>query len=196
MKFMSSNALKIAQYRKWLPRIKFAKGPDLQEISSYPEAVAIYKSLMSGPGTMIDDTSLYVYARPDLKPEEIRWNEEELFRATDLDNTPVRAEVWLAVNDGSFITTYCGSTHGVWKQPLVIPDDCADFDIGMIPDVDPATSIYPADGQTLYQLLKRNTEYGDSFSPRYRACMNYKGGMQSTRISVDSLEEWTGPWQK
>lgn len=189
MKFMSSNALKRAQYGRWLTGIEFEAGPDLNEISSYPEAVAIYKSFLSGPNTMIDDTSLYIFARPDLKPEEIRWNEEALFSAKDLDGTPVRAEVWLATNDGVNITTYQGSTTGVWRKPSVIPDDCADFDIGFVPDTLSNTD-------TLYDLLKLKTDYGDQFSPRYRACKAFELSMYETIISVKEIREWKGPWQK
>lgn len=189
MKFMSSNKLKIDQYRRWLcGNVDFAAGPDLKEISSYPEAVAIYKSLMSGPDTMIDDTSLYVFARPDLRPEEIRWNEKELFEATNLDGTAVRSEVWLAVNDGKCITTYRGFTNGVWKKPDVIPDDCSDFDIGFVPTHSP-------DDQTLYSLLKPRTRYGDSFSSRNRACQNYIKRNPSVTINIDDIPDWLGEWQ-
>lgn len=189
MKFISSNALKRAQYSRWLSDITFEAGPDLKEISSYPEAVAIYKSFQSGPGTMIDDTSLYVFARPDLKPEEIRWNEEALFTAEDLDGTPVRAEVWLATNDGINITTYQGTTTGIWRKPSVIPDDCGDFDIGLIPDSLGNT-------ETLYELLKQKTTHGDGFSPRFRACKALEIGMYDTIIKVKDIREWKGPWQK
>ena len=190
MKFMSSNKLKIDQYRRWLcGNVDFAAGPDLKEISSYPEAVAIYKSLMSGPDTMIDDTSLYVFARPDLRPEEIRWNEQELFEATNLDGTTIRSEVWLGVNDGQYITTYRGFTNGVWKKPDVIPDDCSDFDIGFIPYDE-------KDNLTLYSLLKTRTPYGDSFSSRFRACQNYIKGNTSLVIKIDDIPDWTGKWQK
>lgn len=191
MKFMSSNALKRAQYTRWLKGITFEAGPDLREISSYPEAVAIYKSLMSGPGTMIDDTSLYVLARPELKPEEIRWNEEALFAADDLDGTPVRAEVWLAVNDGVTITTYQGTTDGRWLKPSVIPEDCADFDIGLVPG-----DLHNTEGLTLYELLKQKSDFGDKFSPRYRACAALEMDMYSTIIQIKDLKEWQGAWQK
>lgn len=190
MQFLSSNALKRAQYSRWIQDIAFTEGPDLQEISCYPEAVGIYKSLMAGANTLIDDTSLYIFSRPDLKPEEIRWNEEELFFDTSLAFTPVRAEVWLVENNGTHITTYCGSTSGVWLTPEVIPEDCKDFDIGLIPDHQQSA------GKTLYEFLKENTQYGDSFSPRFRACSAYNLGDYSTRIAIKDIKPWTGAWQK
>lgn len=179
--FLSSNKRKISQYQQWLPGTHFASGPDLREIDSYPEAVAIYKSLDSGPNTIIDDTSLYILARPDLQPQNIRWNEEELFSSDDLDGTPVRAEVWLAVNDGEFITTYRGEVNGLWKKPSIIPVG-SDFDIG-----------FTVNGVTMEEWINKGIS---CYSARFRACENLLSDNYSTRIEINMIKPWTGKWQK
>jgi inosine/xanthosine triphosphate pyrophosphatase family protein len=56
----TSNALKLAEFRRFGLSIDARSGADLAEVEGTPEEVVQYKALAAGPGILVEDTSLDV----------------------------------------------------------------------------------------------------------------------------------------
>jgi inosine/xanthosine triphosphate pyrophosphatase family protein len=180
----TSNARKLAEFRRFGLNLNAQPGEDLPEVQGTPEQVAIYKALAAGEGVLVEDTSLDVEGF-DIGVN-IRWLMETLasgLRRDVADGIGPRA-VW-RVSMAYFREGVMNlSTAEITGHMLVQPrGEGFSFDRFFVPD---------GHALTLAELDQLGLK--DGVSARKRAVEQLLNGQGVTRPVAD-IPEWTGAYQ-
>ena len=178
-RLVSSNANKLAEYRALGLPLELAPGVDLPEVDGSPEQVVLHKSKAAGPGTVIEDTVLWIGGAPVV---DVRWRLEEL---AALEGARVTFVVNLALNDGAHVMVWSGRVDGHLRSPESMPADAFGFDPFLIPD--------GAGGLSLHDLVLCGRK--ELFSARARAAYALLHEDAELMTALADIVEWTGGWQ-
>ena len=179
IKLYSSNEKKLQEYRDMGIPIEILKGVDLPEVNGTPEEVIVYKSMMAGPNSLVEDSILLIEGEPVI---DIKW------KIADLVNTADKhAEflVNLAVNDGVDIFLWKGVVVGKLISPDVLPKEYFGFDPFFVPE--------NSNDQSLHAL--RHIGKKEDFSPRVLALKSFLSEKPYFCEKIQNIPEWTGDWQ-
>jgi len=177
---VSSNENKLIEFNRYgLTDIAIEKGADLKEVAASEETVTIYKALAAGTGRIVEDTSLIVESAEI--GSNVRWLMDTI---KDYANAEAIWQVYLAVNDGTFIHLYAGRIRGRIIKGFVEPDAFG-FDGLFAP--------YSASGYTLHELEKMGLK--DTYSARKKAVDNLLAANPLQSILIKDIPAWTGSYQ-
>lgn len=177
MKLLTSNQDKIREYNRFGLTLQGEGGPDLPEVLGTDHQVILYKSLMSAPNTVVEDTSLVIDGLD--VGVNVRWLMDDLLKNPQVRNA--KWIVWLGHNTGEEIHTYRGEISGT-----IGPTRGKGFGFDPI--------FYPnGSGKSLAELDKIGDK--DHFSARREAAMAFLNGNSFSRDNISSIPEWKGEWQ-
>lgn len=178
MFLISSNAKKLAEFRRFGLDLTLKSGEDLPEISGTPDEVALYKAKMAGVNAVVEDTILIVDGSPWI---EIKWEQDAL---KDHVGKPVDWIVTLAHHQGESIALYRGVVSGVLTCPENLLPDSFGFDPFIIPN---------GFSMSLDELERQGRK--DEVSARRRAVEHLLQQQPYLKVKTESLSEWEGSWQ-
>lgn len=166
-KLITSNENKLEEFKKIGFDFIIEKGKDLKEIDcDNPINVILHKSIDSGKGFIVEDTSLEIEGLNF--GTNIRWMLNDL---KFLENKKAEWIVLLGVNDGKYIHIYKGSIEGTIINVENIPTDNFGFDCYFVPK---------NETKSLYELKKTSND----FSARKNALLNFKNDICIKRILI------------
>ena len=152
---------------------------DLPEVEAGPMDVALQKSRVAGPLTLVEDTSLDVEGAS--VGVNVRWL---LDSVASLEGRPATWRVLLAANDGRRVRVSEGAVHG----RIVRPSGPGGFGF------DPVFAPDGSGGMTLADLEGCGRK--DSVSARALAVRALVTGAPPVAdVPLDGIPEWTGQWQ-
>ena len=170
---MSSNKDKLKEFKQFIPNIEMKKGPDLKEVDGTKKEVALYKSLMSGENTIIEDTILMIN---DEEVVDIKWKVKSLKKNVDASWITT-----LAVNKDGVIYLYEGCVNG-----KIIPEKFTEDSFGFDSVFQPKNS-----DMTLHELKDKK----ESYSARKIAIEKLKNNNFYFKEIVKNIPTWEGKWQ-
>lgn len=170
---MSSNKDKLKEFQQFIPDIKMKKGPDLKEVDGTKEEVALYKSLISGEGTVVEDTILLI---DNKEVVDIKWKIKSL-----KERVSASWITTLAVNQDGFIYLYEGCINGE-----IVPEKFTEDSFGFDSVFKPENS-----DMTLHDLKDKK----ENFSARKLAIEKLKNNDFYFKKAVKDIPKWNGDWQ-
>ena len=178
MKLLSSNENKIKEFKRILGKsLEIGKGKDLPEVLGNMDEVILYKSLLSGKDTIVEDTILKI---DGVEVVDIRYNQED-----KLKNAKVATWiVSLGYNDGENIYIYRGTINGIIVENIN-NTPCFGFDGNFLPD---------GSDITLAELEIKGNK--DKFSARVISLKNLLNKKYLSKTNIKDIEKWTGKYQK
>lgn len=180
-RLMTGNPKKLAELlRLGLDASMGEPSPDLPEVLSDPVTVAVRKSLLCGPGTVVEDTSLDVDGAD--VGVEVKWLMDNL---SSLSGRRAVFRVILAMNDGDTVSVFEGRQEGRLDGSRPSSVGAFGFDPCFVPD--------GSGGRTLLELEKSGMK--DLFSARARAVEAFNAREPLSRVKTSDIPEWTGEWQ-
>ncbi len=169
---VSSNKNKLKEFKEFIPYLNSKEGVDLPEVDSDYITVAKYKALSVSPGSIIDDSILFVNG---VEVVDIKWKKHTLKEGDEA--------TWittLGYNNGTHILLYKGVTDGYITRLHEDPDAFSFSDV-FVP---------LGETKTLHQLNNK------TYNARYRAIQDFEMHKHTIRYEISNIKPWTGDFQK
>lgn len=181
LKLVTSNENKLNEYNSFsnTGKLQILKGKDLPEVESPdPLTVILYKSILAGNETIVEDTS-FVVDGADVGTN-VRWLLDSISQ-----HEGAKAEwiVKLAVNINEQVHVYDGRIKGTIHSGNV--NEGFGFDPIFIPD---------GESKTLHALSKEGRK--DDFSARKIAFNNMLLNKEPIVYKIKDMPEWKGKYQQ
>lgn len=169
--FLTSNSYKIEQYKLFNAGFDIQKGEDLPEILSNSNEIIIFKSKMSGVGTVVEDSIIIV---DNVEIVDVKWRYREFFGKDAIWKTSI------GINDGKHIYVFSA------EIPVKITDNtsAAGFEDNIIPLIN-----NPEFKSASFLIGNIET------SARGLAVERVKQWVPNFHISINDVGDWSGAWQ-